>query len=123
MKKFAIVLMLLFSLLGCSNEKAMEPDTSMNAAWLMKLNIDSQNYDSFQSLFFEGSKDNVSRETFEQFGELTTSGTNFRSYELLTFDNGEMLLVEFAPKSEDDEQYKIVNVKEVPDDMKTLFED
>lgn len=123
MKKFTIVVMLLLLLVGCSDEKAMEPDTALNAAWLMKLNIDNQNYDSFKSLFFEGAKDNVSRETFKQFGELTTSGTNFKSYELLTFDNGEMLLVEFAPKSEGDKHYKIVNVKEVPEGMKVLFED
>ena len=33
-----------------------------------------------------------------------------------------MLLVEFAPQTKDDEDYKIVNVKKVPDNMKALFE-
>jgi len=123
MKKIAIVLVLLFLLLGCSNEKTMEPDTLMNASWLMKFNIDNQNYDGFQSLFTEEANDSVSRDTFKQFGELTTSGINFKTYELLTFENGEMLLVEFAPNLEEDEHYKIVNVKVVPEDMKEIFED
>lgn len=33
-----------------------------------------------------------------------------------------MLLVEFQPKKDDEDEYKIVNVKLVPDEMKVLFE-
>jgi hypothetical protein len=33
-----------------------------------------------------------------------------------------MLLVEFAPKPQDEDNYKIVNVKVVPDEMKALVE-
>ncbi|MFT4416213.1 hypothetical protein ACLM5H_20320 [Fredinandcohnia humi] len=101
----------------------MEPDTPMNASWLMKLSIDNQDSSAFQSLFYEGAEENVSKSTFQKFGEITTAGTGYRNFELLTFENGEMLLVEFAPKTEAEDWYKIVNVIEVPDNMKTLFEE
>ncbi|GEN56971.1 hypothetical protein GCM10012290_16540 [Halolactibacillus alkaliphilus] len=60
-------------------------------------------------------------ETFESFGELSTSGENFKNYELLTFDNGEMLLIKFKPQLDNEEELKIVNVIRIPDDMKELF--
>jgi hypothetical protein len=100
----------------------MKPTAPTNTAHLMKFHIDSQNYDYFQSLFAEGREDIISEETFESFGELSTSGANFKNYELLTFDNGEMLLVEFKPQLDNEEELKIVNVIRVPDDMKELFE-
>ncbi|MEQ6378599.1 hypothetical protein RZN25_17475 [Bacillaceae bacterium S4-13-56] len=122
MKKIVVVgLLCLIALVGCSNER-VEPDTPFNATHLMKFQIDNQNYSRFQSLFYEGTEDNVSRDTFQQFGEISTAGANFKNYELLTFTNGEMLLVEFKPKLEDEDEYKIANVKIVPDEMKALFE-
>lgn len=51
-----------------------------------------------------------------------TSGENFKNYELLAFDNGDMLLVEFKRQLDNEEELKIVNVIRVPDDMKELFE-
>jgi hypothetical protein len=121
LKKIIIILFSALLLVGCNNEKKVEPDTPMNSSWLMKLSIDNQDYSAFQSLFYEGAEENVSKSTFQRFGEITTAGTDFKNFELLTFSNGEMLLVEFAPKTEDQEEYKIVNVIEVPDNMKTLF--
>ncbi len=120
MKKLIISIMLALLLVGCT-EETMEPDTPMNAAWLMKLNLGAQDYEEFQSLFYEEAKENVSKETFQQYSSLTTSNSNYKNYELITFENGEMLLVEFAPKLEDDEHHKIVNVKQVPEEFKTLF--
>ncbi|WLD94359.1 hypothetical protein [Alkalihalobacillus sp. AL-G] len=121
MKRFLISLFFVLIIAGCNNEKVIQPDTPVNASWLMKLQIDNKDYGRFQSLFYEGAEENVSKETFQQFGEITTSGTNFKNYELLTFENGEMLLVEFAPKQDNDDVYKIVNVKLVPNEMKSLF--
>lgn len=117
-----LALIMIISITGCNQKKIMVPDSPMNAAYLMKFHIDSQNYKAFQSLFYEGTEDTISKETFKHFDDLTTSSSNWKNYELITFSNGEMLLVEFAPKQEKEDEYKIVNVKEVPDEMKELFE-
>ncbi|GEM02534.1 hypothetical protein SAMN05421839_1428 [Halolactibacillus halophilus] len=121
MKKLVFIFSVIM-LTACSSDQPMKPTTPMNTAHLMKLHIDSQNYDYFQSLFSEGREDVISEETFESFGELSTSGANFKNYELLTFDNGEMLLIEFKPQLDNEEELKIVNVIRVPDNMKELFE-
>jgi hypothetical protein len=122
MKKNLVVgLLIIVILVGC-NEKVMKPDTPVNATNLMKFQIDNQNYSAFKSLFSEGTEDAVSIDTFQEFGEISTAGANYKNYELLTFTNGEMLLVEFKPKLEDEDEYQIVNVKRVPEEMKVLFE-
>ncbi|MGM0523974.1 MAG: hypothetical protein ACQER2_08030 [Bacillota bacterium] len=121
MKKLVFILSVIL-LTACSSDQPMKPTTPTNTAQLMKFHIDSQNYDYFQSLFAEGREDIISEETFEGFGEVSTSGANFKNYELLTFDNGEMLLIEFKPQFDNEEELKIVNVIRVPDDMKELFE-
>ncbi|MRG87244.1 hypothetical protein [Salinibacillus xinjiangensis] len=119
---FVFIFVLLFTITGCSHEKYVEPDSPTNAAFLMKYHIDQEQYTLFQTLFYDGTKDNVSKDRFKQFGEISTSGANYKNYELLTFDNGEMLLVEFAPKSEDEDEHKIVNVKVVPEEVKSFFQ-
>ncbi|QHE50767.1 hypothetical protein GS400_01255 [Pontibacillus sp. HMF3514] len=121
MKKLFIIIALLSILTSCKTKKVMEPDTPTNAAWLMKFQIDQGNYDAFQSLFYEDTGDQVSKEKFQNLKEITTAGTNFKNYELLTFENGEMFLIEFAPKQEDEEEYKIVDVKVVPEEMISFF--
>jgi hypothetical protein len=121
MKKLVFILSVIL-LTACSSDQPMKPTTPTNTAQLMKFHIDSQNYDYFQSLFAEGREDIISEETFESFSELSTSGANFKNYELLTFDNGEMLLMEFKPQLDNEEELEIVNVIRIPDDMKELFE-
>ncbi|MFC4560176.1 hypothetical protein ACFO3D_18630 [Virgibacillus kekensis] len=122
MKKIIIGgILCLLTLAGCDNEKVVKPDTASNASHLMKLQIDNQNYSAFQSLFYEGTETAVSIDTFQEFEEISTAGADFKNFELVTFTNGEMLLVEFKPKADDEDEYKIVNVKRVPDDMKALF--
>ncbi|MGM7700625.1 hypothetical protein ACSVDE_02805 [Pseudalkalibacillus sp. Hm43] len=122
MKKSILCIFLFALLSGCNNEKVLEPDTAMNAATLMKHRMNIENYEAFKQLFHEASKGEVTMEEFDELGKLTTASTDFREHMLVTFTNGEMLLVEFAPKLEDDEHYQIVDVKPVPDDVKAFFE-
>jgi len=108
-------------LVGCSDDEQVKPDSPMNAAFLMKYQIGSQNYDEFQKLFYDSTEDTISKDEFDQFKEISTAGANFKDFELITMDNGEMLLVEFAPLLDDQSEYKIVNVKLVPEEMRALF--
>ncbi|THE13577.1 hypothetical protein E1I69_06585 [Bacillus timonensis] len=88
----------------------------------MKLAIDNDNYRSFSSLFAEERKGSISESEFKELQELTTAGSSYERYELVTFDNGEMLLVKLriTPPNEESE-LKIEDVIIVPDDMKVLF--
>jgi hypothetical protein len=122
LKNIIFIVALAFTLIGCSNDKIVQPDSPVNTSQLMKLHIDTQNYSGFQSLLSEGKKEAISEDTFKKFREITTAGSNHRTYELLTFNNGEMLLIEFEPVIEEGRDYKIVNVKIVPQEMKELFE-
>lgn len=52
--------------------------------------------------------------------KFTTPGADYKNYELITFTNGKMLLINLTPENENGE-YKIQDVIEVPDNMKSLF--
>ncbi|MCA1032882.1 hypothetical protein LCL95_17875 [Bacillus timonensis] len=122
-----INLLLHFSILlvvvGCSS-KTVAPDNPENTAWLMKLAIDNNDYASFDSLFADGRKGSISEMEFKELKDITTAGAGYRSYELLTFENGEMLLVKLrlTPPHENN-KIEIEDVIIVPDDMKELFND
>lgn len=120
-----IVLLILFfavNLASCSNEKVLKADTPANAGWLMKIAIDRGDYDSFNKLFSDGRKDSVSKKKFAEYKEITTAESYYRHYELITFTNGEMLLVRLTPDKVNGE-YKIEDVVRVADDRKKLFSD
>ena len=46
-----------------------------------------------------------------------STGTSFKTYELLGFDNGEMVLLNLTP----DAKYEIQDVVIVPDELKSIF--
>jgi hypothetical protein len=118
---FLLTSLLLGVVFGCSS-KTLEPDTPENTAWLMKLAIENDNYASFDSLFAEGRKGSISESDFKELKKMTTAGSSYERYELVTFDNGEMLLVKLRiPHSNEDSKIEIEDVIVVPDDMKELF--
>ncbi|QFG00989.1 hypothetical protein PB01_20545 [Psychrobacillus glaciei] len=120
-RQFAVLLLLSLLLVGCSDEERVRPDSPMNAASLMKYQIDIQNYDGFQSLFYEGAENSISEIEFNHFKDILIEGSNFKDYELITMENGEMLLVEFAPLLDNQSEYKIVNVMIVPKELRQIF--
>ena len=63
--------------------------------------------------------------TEEEFEELRTNASNsntVREFQLLSFDNGEVFLLEFT-KSPHTDEYKIKNITVLSEDSKILFED
>lgn len=88
----------------------------------MKLAVDNKDYEGLNKLFSDGRKDTLSRKEFVKMQGLTTAGTDFITYELLTFTNGEMFLVRLTPEKVNGE-YKIEDVIIVPDNMKEIFKD
>ncbi|MCP8616280.1 hypothetical protein [Salirhabdus salicampi] len=120
MRNIIVMIPFIFILFSCNNEKLLEPDTPTNASTLMKHQMNIDHYDGFKALFYE-QEVSISNITFKELQNITTTGTRYQTFELLTFDNGEMLLIEFVRNLEDNEEYQIVNVKKVPDEMKELF--
>ena len=107
---------------SCQQQKILTPETPSKASWLMKMRMDYKDYQGFKSLFSEGRKQSVPIEEFNKMSKLTTAKTDFKNYQVLTFENGEMLLVRLSSVKIDGE-YKIEDVIIVPENMKSLFND
>lgn len=65
--------------------------------------ITENNYDNFNSLFSDGRKNTISNEKLMEFNNISTAGFGNSLYELITFTNGEMLLVRYSAKKTDGE--------------------
>lgn len=125
-KKWTILTMLtLTTLPGC--QSALRPTTPINTSFLLTQYLESENYALFNSMVSELSQENISEADFKQLVQLKKSGqsstpsTSFQLYTTLTFDNGNMILVNFVPDPIDG-KYLIQDVTLVPDEMKSLFE-
>ena len=101
--------------------KEVKPDTLHNVNWLMKLSLDDNDYTEFNNLFIEGRRGKISLEEFEKMSDISTAGWEDRSYQLIKFSNGEMLLVYVSP-SKLNGKYYIQDIKIVPNDLKDFFE-
>lgn len=101
--------------------KEVKPDTLHNVSWLMKLALDDNNYTEFNNFFIEGRKGKISLEEFKKMSDISTAGWEDRSYQLIKFSNGEMLLVYMSPNKIHGKYY-IQDIKIVPDDLKDFFE-
>ncbi|MFD1738720.1 hypothetical protein ACFSCX_19575 [Bacillus salitolerans] len=120
--KYVTIIVIFWILMGCNSTKFVQPDSPDNTAWLMKLAIDNDDYETFNSLFSDGRKGSISRRDFKELQDITTAGFNLKRYEVITFENGKMLLVRLTPLNKDNE-YEIEDVILVPDEMNNIFSD
>ena len=115
-----IIIYLPLLLISCSDQKPLKSDTPVNTAIIMESFLKEGNYKNFSELFIDGRKNAVSEEQFNELKKLTTAGTELKHYELLTFTNGKMILIELTQERANGE-YRIEDVKEVPDEIKSLL--
>lgn len=118
---FLIFLIFLIFVVFGTFTKEVKPDTLHNVNWLMKLSLDDNDYTEFNNLFIEGRRGKISLEEFEKMSDISTAGWEDRSYQLIKFSNGEMLLVYVSP-SKLNGKYYIQDIKIVPNDLKDFFE-
>lgn len=119
---FSVMFLFLF-IYGCSNENEIQPDKPENTAMLMNHSLFFNDYDSFLALYSEGRRDSVTKELFDvlvQIKNESTGGANYRNYELVTFDNGKMLLIQLSHKREG--RVEIENIIVVREEMQELFD-
>ena len=120
MKKKSIIsiifLITIFSTTACQKTN----NTPLYASASMKVDMEHLNYEEFADAYAKGEESWISKEQFNEVKGLMTSQASHETYELLKFDNGEMILVEFATMPEKGE-FKIQGIKIVPDEMKEFF--
>ena len=99
--------------------KSYKKDTPANTTLLLDKAIKDNNYERFNELFTDSRKNVVSKEILNEFNSLSTSGTDYNLYEVLTYTNGEMFLVNLVPI---DGEYQIQDIVKVPEEMKKIFQ-
>jgi hypothetical protein len=110
----------LFMLPGCF-ERPVRPDTQINTADMAKRAIDSGNYTKFNDLFSQGRRDSISLEKFKELKELTTAGAEYINYQLVTFQNGKMILIRLTQEKDSSGNYGIEDIKVVPEGLAETF--
>ncbi|GGM19069.1 hypothetical protein GCM10011351_01100 [Paraliobacillus quinghaiensis] len=75
------------------------------------------NYERAKTLIAEGRQEHISDETLNKVNEVMSAGTSFNTYELLEFENGEMVLLNLTT----DAKYEIQDVTIIPDELKSIF--
>lgn len=82
-----------------------------------KESVSTEDYTLTKTLFAEGRKQHISENTLKKVNEIMSAGTSFKTYQLLEFDNGEMVLLYLTPNK----KYEIQDVRIVPEEHKPLF--
>lgn len=96
-------------------------NTPLLSSMSMKASMEHLDYKEFKNEYAQGEESWISEEQFVEVKSLLTSNSSHETYELVKFDNGEMILVEFATTPQNGE-YKVQGIKVVPDEIKSFFE-
>ncbi|MFC0189487.1 hypothetical protein ACFFJY_14380 [Fictibacillus aquaticus] len=103
--------------LGFIVYQAANKDGPVDVGLSFKEAVRVENYALAQTLVAEGRKKNVSKETLKEINEIMSAGTSYKTYQLLEFNNDEMVLLHLTP----DKKYEIQDVVIVPEELKSLF--
>ncbi len=120
MKKKSIILIISSIIILLITACQKVNNTPLQASMSMKADMEHLNYEEFKDAYAKGEESWITKEQFVEVKGLMTSRVGHETYELLKFDNGEMILVEFAALTEKGE-FKIQGIKIVPDEMKEFF--
>lgn len=114
--------LLLLLLTSCTFEDGMKADSPDNAGIILKQAISSESTELINELMVAGRKGTISKEQLKAMKPVMTAGAILRTYELLEFDNGEMILV-FLSKNPDSDLYEVADFRIVPEEMRELFDE
>lgn len=117
---FSLIIANALFLVSCNKDEAIKPDSPINTSIIIKNCIDAGNYEAFKDLFSDSLENLVSKEDFEKLKSISTSGSSNNLYDIITFENGEMLLIKLSAIAVDGE-YKIEKIIHIPEEFKSLF--
>lgn len=100
-------------------QRYIKTDNYNNVVTAVCLSLFADDYDAFSRLSMN--KDKASREEFNKLKNLRTDKSSSSQYAIIKYSNNEMLLIELTPQKINGE-YKIENIKVVPNEMKELFD-
>ena len=98
-------------------EKNDDNDGPTEVGILFKETVRTEDYTLAKRIVAQDRDEHITEETLKKINEIMSSNTNFKTYELLEFDNGEMVLLNLTPNNE----YKIQDVTIVPEEFKGVF--
>ena len=104
---------------SCS-KPVLKADNPGNTAIALQNYLKAGNIESFAELFSESRKNSVTTDQFDELKKNATANTDYKHYELVTFSNGEMMLV-LLTQDKINGEYKVEDAKKVPDEMKDMF--
>ena len=117
---FSLIIVSTLFLISCNKDMALKPDSPVNTSIIIKNYIDAGNYEAFKGMFSEDLENSISTEDFRKLKDISTAGSSHNLYDIITFENGEMLLIKFS-SIEVNGEYRVEEVLQVPEDFKTLF--
>lgn len=122
-RKIGLLLCLSIILAACSNDNnAWKPNSPQNTTSLMKMYALQDNFEEFESLFLNGTDSERTEASFHQLKGIATSNAGINNFTLLTFDNGEMVLVHLIPIPNQEGEVLIQNVIKVPEGMRDFIQ-
>ncbi|PLR71127.1 MULTISPECIES: hypothetical protein [Bacillus] len=104
--------------LGLVVYKELSKPDAGEVGLIFKEAVRTENDQQARTLMAEGRKAKISDELLQQIKVRMSSGTSFNTYELLKFENGEMVLLHLTP----DDRYEIQDVMIVPEEMRGVFD-
>jgi len=116
------VVLILMSIVGCSSNKEVQPDSPLNTSLLLNHSFFVNDFDKFMSIYSESRKQYASEELFDKLVQIKMSSkgsVEYKNLELMTFDNGEMILVKLYENSNG--KVEIEDIIIVPEDIREFF--
>lgn len=93
---------------------------------IVKNMLMAKNYEGLREVLTKGSKDRVSSENSDRLAQLYEKGkgsTDFKNYELLTFSDGSMILINLTHSEDFEKKIQVQDIKVIPEEMKSFFND
>jgi hypothetical protein len=109
---------------GCENNKTIKPDTPANTAMIVKNMLMAKNYDGLKEVLTKEEKEKISSQEFDKLVQLYENGngsTEFKSYELLEFSDGSMILLHLTHIEDFQNEVQVQEIKIIPEEMKSFF--
>jgi hypothetical protein len=111
LKSIVIVLSMCLNLvLGIIIYNEVTKKEAVDVGLAFKQAVSVKNYDHVRTLLTEGREKQIKDEDLKKVNDLMSAGTTYKTYQLLEFDNGEMVLLNLTPN----DKYEIQEVVIVP---------
>lgn len=97
-----------------------QPENPENTTQLLTEAINKADYNSFENLLSENGKKEIGKNDFEEIQNIYETGYRTENFNVITFSNGEVLLVLLDPKGENN-QVLIRKIIRVSEENKPIF--